>query len=150
MNQQGKTKEFFMHLGGAILVAILAIGILAYFGIFSSGKYITGSAVVNPPFYVDAWNVQADTGSGKAGIVLELKNNGKEDYNIESVSVSGCGSYSRAIPITKDSLLTISIDCGTSLVVDEIFKGDVMVVYRKIGSSIDLTSLGEIDEKITS
>ena len=69
--------EFLMTYGWAILAAVIAIGVLAYFGVFSPGKYVTGNAVVNPPFYINAHNARAST-----GVTLEIKNNGGEDYEI--------------------------------------------------------------------
>lgn len=151
MNRRGQAAmEFLMTYGWAILAAIIAIGVLAYFGVFSPGKYITGSAVVNPPFYVNAWNVQADTGAGSSGITMELKNNGGEDYEIQSISVAGCGTDSTATNITTGSAATVTVTCSSTLEEGKTFKGDVTIVYRKSGSTVDLTSTGTIAEKITA
>ena len=49
--------EFLMTYGWAILAAIIAIGVLAYFGVFSPGKLVGSSAVLNNPFYADSWLV---------------------------------------------------------------------------------------------
>ncbi len=74
MNKKGQAAmEFLMTYGWAILAAIIAIGVLAYFGVFSPGKYTSGSAVVTSPFYANAWNVKASS-----GVTLELKNNGEK------------------------------------------------------------------------
>ena len=76
MNRRGQAAmEFLMTYGWAILAAIIAIGVLAYFGVFSPGKYVAGTAVVSAPFYVNAWNVQANGGNGDSVVILELKNN---------------------------------------------------------------------------
>lgn len=156
MNRKGQAAvEFLMTYGWAILAAVIAIGVLAYFGVFSPGKYVTGSAIVNAPFYVNAWNVQADTGSGNSGIVMELRNNGGEDYNVYSVGVSGCGTYTSAIstgdPVSAGAIVNFEVPCAGALVEGETFKGDITISYRKgSGSTVDLTSTGTIAEKITA
>ncbi len=155
MERRGQAAmEFLMTYGWAILAAIIAIGVLAYFGVFSPGKYVTGSAVVNPPFYANAWNVQQDTDDAtagdQAGIVMELRNNGGEDYEIQSVTIAGCGTDSTASSIAASATATIQVPCTGALTAGQTFKGDVTIVYRKTGSSVDLTSTGTIAEKITA
>jgi uncharacterized protein (UPF0333 family) len=147
MTKKGQAAmEFLMTYGWAILAAVIAIGVLAYFGVFSPGKYVTGNAVVNPPFYVNAHNAKAST-----GITLEIKNNGGEDYAIQSITVSGCGTYNTltAIP-ASDPLKTITIVCDPVLIAGNSFKGDITINYRKTGSLVDLTSTGTIAEKVTA
>ncbi len=145
--------EFLMTYGWAILAAIIAIGVLAYFGVFSPDKYIGGSAVVNAPFYINAWNAQVDTGGGNSGIVLELRNNGGEDYDISSVTVVGGGDtcIAGASVIAAGALGTIDANCGVAaLALGDNFKGDITIVYQKESSSVDLTSTGTITETVTA
>src|SRR3989344_8062241 len=116
MDRKGQAAvEFLMTYGWAILAAVIAIGVLAYFGVFSPGKYVTGSAIVNAPFYVNAWNVQADTGGGVSGIIMELRNNGGEDYNVYSLGVSGCGTFTPGAPgyqlAAAGSVTSFTIPC---------------------------------------
>jgi len=136
--------EFLMTYGWAILAAVIAIGVLAYFGVFSPGKYVTGNAIVNPPFYVNAYNIKS------AGVTIEIKNNGGEYYDIQSVAVSNCGNYSTATPADADSLTPILVTCDTALTPGNNFKGDITITYRKTGSSTDLTSTGTVAGKVTA
>ena len=137
--------EFLMTYGWAILAAVIAIGVLSYFGVFSPGKYTTGTAVVTPPFYVNAWNAKAS-----AGVTLELKNNGAETYNIASVAVAGCGTYSTPTEVSAGSASTIIVTCSPVLIAGNNFKGDITIIYTKAGSLVELTSTGTIAEKITA
>jgi hypothetical protein len=134
--------EFLMTYGWAILAAVIAIGVLAYFGVFSPGKYVTGNAIVNPPFYVNAYNIKT------TGITIEVKNNGGEDYTIQSVIVSNCATYSTPTPIAADDLEAITVPC--TLVSGENFKGDITITYRKALSSVDLSSTGTVAGKVTA
>lgn len=146
MKKKGQAAmEFLMTYGWAILAAVIAIGVLAYFGVFSPGKYTTGTSIVTPPFYVNAWNAKAS-----AGVTLELKNNGGETYNITSVTVTNCGSNADSTIITTGSSSTLTIICSPVLTEGNNFKGDITIIYRKSGSGVDLTSTGTIAEKITA
>ena len=137
--------EFLMTYGWAILAAVIAIGVLAYFGVFSPGKYTTGTAVVTPPFYVNAWNAKAST-----GVTLELKNNGGVAYNISRVSIDNCGNYSTPVQVDTSSATTITVTCSPVLSAGDNFKGDITISYTKEDSSVELTSTGTIAEKITA
>jgi len=146
MQKKGQAAmEFLMTYGWAILAAVIAIGVLAYFGVFSPGKYVTGNAVVNPPFYVNAQNIKAS-----AGVTLELRDNGGEDYTIQSVVVSGCGTNSAATPIAAGETAAVTVVCVPALTAGDSFKGDITISYRKTGSSVDLTSTGTISNKVVA
>lgn len=152
MHKKGQAAmEFLMTYGWAILAAIIAIGVLAYFGVFSPGKYTTGSTVVNPPFYANSWNVQADVAGAGSGIVLELRNNGGEDFEIQSVDVAGCGTFSTPTTVATGALQAFTVDCGATVLVEgDSFKGDITITYLKSGSTVELTSTGTIAEKVTA
>jgi len=139
--------EFLMTYGWAILAAVIAIGVLAYFGVFSPGKYISGTAIVSAPFYIQAHNVKA------ASINLGIKNNGGEPYTLTNVSVEVVGKpacYNQTgLNALVDTTLDTNIPCVTGSVGDN-FKADITISYTKAGSTIPLTSTGTIAEKITA
>lgn len=138
--------EFLMTYGWAILAAVIAIGVLAYFGVFSPGKYISGTAIVSAPFYIQAHNVKA------TNIGLGIKNNGGEDYTITSVLVgAGCATTVAPGASVADSVKDVTVPCTTNPGnVGDNFKGDITIKYTKVGSTIELTSTGTIAEKITA
>jgi len=166
MQKKGKkgqaAMEFLMTYGWAIMAAVIAIGVLAYFGVFSPGKYTSGTAIVTTPFYANAWNVQEST-----GINLELKNNGGETYTVSDVTITNAavgGALSTCLPtgslgtIDAGSVMTATILCGVALggadadlTEGENFKGDITITYTKGGgSTVAITSTGTIAEKITA
>lgn len=143
MRQKGQAAmEFLMTYGWAILAAVIAIGVLAYFGVFSPGKYVSGSAVVNPPFYVNAYNIKA------TGVTLELKNSGGEDYNITSINVSSCGINNTVTLISADTSKAMLIPCSPTVGAN--LKGDITITYRKSGSTVDLISTGTVAGKVVA
>ncbi|MFA5060875.1 MAG: hypothetical protein WC494_00990 [Candidatus Pacearchaeota archaeon] len=153
MNRKGQAAmEFLMTYGWAILAAVIAIGVLAYFGVFSPGKYITGNAVVSTPFYIPAANAMASHGS-YGGVQLALKNNGGEDYEIHSVSISNCGTYTGspdAIGVDETITVTINCDSNNTLSEGDSIKGDITIIYQKEGIAVDLTSTGTISQKVVA
>ncbi len=59
--------EFLMTYGWAILVVLVAIGALAYFGVLNPSKFLPSSCVVTPGISCDDHRVRQD---GTASIVL--------------------------------------------------------------------------------
>ena len=88
-NKKGQAAmEFLMTYGWAILAAIVAIGVLAYFGVFSPGKLAGSSAIVNNPFYANSWQVLS------TAINLEMTNNGGDTLTVSKILVNGTGANS--------------------------------------------------------
>jgi uncharacterized protein (UPF0333 family) len=137
--------EFLMTYGWAILAAIIVIGVLAYFGVFSPGRYAPNACAVTAPFYCNAWNARAAT-----GVTIELKNNGGEAYTISSVDVTNCGTQAGSTPIAADATATITVACSPALTEGDSFKGDITITYTKSGSIVNLTSTGSISQKVTA
>ncbi len=160
MERKGQAAmEFLMTYGWAILAAIIAIGVLAYFGVFSPGKFITGAAVVNPPFYANAWNIQAahdDLTGNPSGITLELRNNGGEDYSVSAITVDGTDpsvdcTWTGPVSVPASESATFNIDCSPGVLTEgSTYKGDLTITYTKGDSLVVLTSTGTIAEKITA
>ena len=152
MDRKGQAAmEFLMTYGWAILAAIIAIGVLAYFGVFSPGKYTTGSTVVNPPFYAQGGVVQADN------VKVEVKNNGGEDYTISSFAVSptsgtsgSCTTNTTDTTITAGSSAVLGVDCTGTPAAGNNFKGDLTIKYTRTGSSLEIDSTGTIAQKVTA
>ena len=143
--------EFLMTYGWAILAAIVSIGALAYFGVFTSDSFATGPTVVSSPFYVNAWNVQKGIEPDGA-VNLELVNNAGEDYNIYSVNVTKCGVLTPGTPerMGPEKPKNFQVLCGaeSNLVVGKTFRGEITINYRRLGSSLDMFSKGSIADEI--
>jgi len=139
--------EFLMTYGWAILAAIIVIGVLAYFGVFSPGKYATSTGIVSAPLYLNAWNVK------ESSITLELRNNGAEDINIAGAKVENCGEETGLSNLVQAGDLTnpgITIDCSPTLTEGDAFRGDITITYTKTGSSVDLKSTGSLADKVVA
>ena len=75
-NKKGQAAmEFLMTYGWAILAAIIAIGVLAYFGVFSPGRLAGSIGIVNAPFVVDNFNIVDGTEANPDVINIEVTQN---------------------------------------------------------------------------
>lgn len=125
------------------LVLILAILVVFMAFVYANGQeYASNSCAVTAPFYCNAWNAKT------TGVTIELKNNGGETYNVTSVVITSCGTYSTLIAVATDAAVPITVTCSPVLTEGNTFKGDIIITYRKSGSTVDLTSTGSITQKV--
>ncbi|MFA4960060.1 MAG: hypothetical protein WC548_00145 [Candidatus Pacearchaeota archaeon] len=144
------TAEFLLAYGWVILAAIVTIGVLAYFGVFSPGKNMTGNAIIDSPFYIEEANAKESYGLN-GGVQLLIKNNGEENYNIQSVTISNCGIQKNLQhQIGLDDTMEIIIECDNEhpLLEGESIKGDISITYQKEEIGINLISTGKISKRI--
>lgn len=153
MERKGQAAmEFLMTYGWAILAAIIAIGVLAYFGVFSPGKFVAGAATMNAPFGVNAHNVLASSTTANFDMI---QNSGDTIQNVV-VDVTGTGSsagitctYSVVGDWNSGIQKSIPTLCsGGTLTAGQTFTGDVKVTYTKAGSTLTLQSTGTIRDSI--
>ncbi len=167
-NKRGQAAlEFLMTYGWAILAAIIVIGVLAYFGVFSPGKFVPEATVVNPPFYANAWNIDSDAANNGAtpplplGVIsIEVQNNGGEDLTVEGFRLTSMKCGTLACDVTNSSLATstvsiptgdsavLAVACPVKLVATDICKGEVTITYKKSSGTLQLTSSGTIAAKV--
>src|SRR3989344_7426549 len=104
--------EFLMTYGWAILAAVIVLGALSFFGIFNPGSFSPAAAVLNPPFYMNAWSVTP------SALIFDIKNTGSEIYHITEVRVSytegSCNSASD-YTVTSGNSVVVIIPCSLEL-----------------------------------
>jgi len=132
MEKRGQAAmEFLMTYGWAILAAVIAIGVLAYFGVFSPSRYVQEMCTISPPF---GCNDDTTIISAADGIDLVIMNGGGYDYNLTSVAITNCGSNGTAMEIQPGQDLTVEIVCDPVLIQDSQYRGAVTVTYHKVGT----------------
>ena len=120
--------EFLMTYGWAILVVLIAVGVLAYFGVFQMERFLpekcvvsTGSGMFCDDFSIDSnalvrLNVHNILNEGMTGITVTLTN-----------PAGGSCTNAVAVDIAADSTEVVSLAC--SPVLDPKVKGDLVIVY---------------------
>ena len=140
MQKRGQAAmEFLMTYGWAILAAIIAIAVLAYFGVFSPGKYMSNICTIAAPGSCDEYSITT------SGITLVIRNGLGDIMAVSSVNVTGCGSTASVTPTTSipdGGIGTATVPCAPVLTAGNKFKGDITITYKK-GTS------GTIDQKVT-
>ena len=161
--------EFLMTYGWAILAAIIAIGVLAYFGVFNPGRLAGSQGIINAPFNMDAFVIEdegaAATCNAAAGfdcIRMEITQNLGEtmtNANLALTVISKQGWDSTTTPITCTSDLgvldwvsgdSVTWTCAVAAAGTEAWgngvstSSDLTLTYRTSGSSLDQTATGSV------
>ena len=145
MEKKGQAAmEFLMTYGWAILAAVIVIGVLAYFGVFSPSKYVPTSCLLSAPFGCDKNQVAATAND----ITMVLRNGGGESLEVNSIAIAGCGTNSAGFTIADQGTQTVSVTCSPALTSASKFNGAVTVSYKPTGGVLNLTSSGSVTVKV--
>ena len=154
MERKGQAAmEFLMTYGWAILAAIVAIGVLAYFGVFSPGRYTSNLCTIAAPFSCEEYGIGAD-------LELVIRNGYGDALDGVNVTIDGCenGAGANLVMGNYDDVADGSIievnsgdgslvfDCAPDLT--NKFKGDITIQYIKDGGSIVQTASGSISGRV--
>jgi hypothetical protein len=162
MKRRGQAAmEFLMTYGWAILAAIIAIGVLAAFGVFSPNRLVGSSAALNAPLNADAFNIVSD-----AGVAADGACNGNDCISIDVIQSSGesitvtlasitltSGAIGTCTDVTglpggwsSGTPQTLNFDCGVTDAWNsgDTLSGDISITYTAGGSSLPQQSTGTI------
>ena len=148
--------EFLMTYGWAILVVLVSIGALAYFGVLSPEKFLPAKCILQSG--ITCLDHKA-TGSGiNPGVTLYLQNSLGYDIDQLIVGAGGCGSYNYAgaPPGTVGSTgATILVNSGQgtffipcTFTSTSKYSGQLNVSYRIIETTISHNNVGSIVTRI--
>lgn len=140
MRKAQAAMEFLMTYGWAILVVLIAIGALAYFGVLSPEKFLPEKCVISSGsgLWCDDFSIDSDTTvrlnlkniltDGMTGITVTLANSG-----------GGTGSCTNAVgvDIATDSTGVVTLTCNP--VLSEKVKADLSISYT-VGTFAKTTS----------
>ena len=135
--------EFLMTYGWAILAAIIAIGVLAYFGVFSPGNYMSNIVTVNQPF-----GTTQELAITTDSISFVLRNGGGSSADIANITVAGCGSNLTTMTINDGASKLITVPCSPVLLSDDKFKGGITIVYAIGEKVMNVTSTGSVSGRV--
>ena len=133
MEKRGQAAlEFLMTYGWAILVVLVAIGALAYFGVLRPERLLPEKCIVatGSGLYCD------DYSANTTGLNLRLKNIQADALTITNVAVTAtgetCVANTTSTTIQPESTADIAIPCSTFTSGDKV-KGEVSISYSKVG-----------------
>jgi len=149
--------EFLMTYGWALLVVLVAIGALAFFGVLNPGQFLPDTCTMPPG--ISCLESQA---TGSNSVVTLVVQNGFGDnmdnvvwgLNITNVGTpincaEGTGGSS---PLVSGTSNTIAFDCslvgGSGLSAGSNIKGDVYIEYSLAGSTLTHNKQGSVALKV--
>jgi len=140
-NKGQAATEFLMTYGWALLVVLIAISTLAYFGVLSPGRFLPEKCTVDPGFACLDWSVN----SGANATQIVLKNSAGEDLTGVNVTLSGCDTFERGAWNNGDEFIA-TFTC-TGLTAGQSVNMDINYTYAK-ASGLTHLGTGELISKV--
>ena len=140
--------EFIMTYGWAILVVLVAVGALAYFGVLSPDRFLPSKCVLQSGLACLEHRVDGDGGLGGGyAIQVRVQNSLGQDLDTVVGHAAGCTNTATGT-IANGGEITWTFDCGTTPLAGAKFSGGFNVTYEIVGSNIAHTNVGEITARV--
>ena len=133
--------EFLMTYGWVIMVVLVAIGALAYFGVLSPDKFVPRRCSLEPGIGCRDFKVQEDA------VTLVLRNGQGEDITVTSIKVGSCtGTTTGSLKNGEEATFRVR-ECNN--VANGKFKEDVNITYTS-ESGLTHKKKGNLVDKVES
>ena len=140
--------EFVMTYGWAILVVLVAIGALAYFGVLSPANFLPNRCTLSAGISCDDHLVQGGAGPGGVGVVTaRLTNSLGRDLDTVVVKAGSCGNSGAGVVMANGASTTFTINCAASLLGSK-YSGQLNVSYTVTDTSISHNNVGQLITRI--
>lgn len=143
--------EFLMTYGWAILVVLVAIGALAYFGVLSPSQFLPEKCTISTGSGLFCKDHQADSDASQR-ITLKIQNILTETVTIaigdakvvftKGASTITCTNTAAFSP-TADGEVDLLLPCNTDFEVGDKIKGDITITYTPTGG-LKKTTTGQL------
>ena len=130
--------EFMMTYGWAILVVLVAIGALAYFGVLSPEKFLPDKCTLQ------AGIACIDKKATPTSVTVRITNS--LGYDIESIVVKAgeCGTSNSPPTLTNGGSATYTINCVSALTSGSKYNAHLNVSYTVTETQISHNNIGQI------
>ena len=148
--------EFLMTYGWAILVVLIAIGALVYFGVLSPERFVQDNCTLTPPLSCSQLGDFVATASAASNVKFQVQNGAGSTLNIASASlIETDGNICTRVDITssigdggKSEFVFTCNDISAQTPKGTKFKGDISITYSLTGGTYNQTSTGKIALRI--
>ncbi len=132
--------EFLMTYGWAILVVLIAIGALAYFGVLSPEKFLPEKCIISTGsgLFCQEFSVTAGT-----GVTLRIKNILTDSVTVTSVSTDTPSCTNVGGTIAADGYTDFPLAC-TGIASGDKIKAKITVEYSVGTAGLAKTTTGQI------
>ena len=144
--------EFLMTYGWAILVVLIAIGALVYFGVISPERFVQDSCTLTPPLSCSQLGDFQAVVAAASNVKFQVQNGAGSSLNIAGVTVTEtdgetCTRVDAVSSIgdgAKAELVFTCNDINAQTPIGTKFKGDVSITYSLSGGAYNQTSTGKV------
>ncbi len=152
-NKKGQAAmEFLMTYGWAILVVLIAIGALVYFGVLSPERFVQDSCTLTPPFSCSQLGDFVALGAATSNVKFQVQNGAGSTVTIQGVTLTPsdgttCSRVDVVSSITDGGKSEFVFTCGglnAQTPKGTKIKGDISMTYSLAGGSYNQTSSGKI------
>ena len=140
--------EYLVTYGWAILVVLVAIAGLAYFGVFSSDKFVPSRCILPPGISCMDFKVENDASTGNGKITLRVQNNLGEDIAINNVAAADCGTLTTSTPLLNGEATTLYVDCANPISTSK-YNEQINITYASMFSGITHTLKGDLTSPVS-
>lgn len=148
--------EFLMTYGWAILVVLIALGALVYFGVISPERFVQDNCTLTPPLSCSELGDYAAYNLAASNVVFRVNNGAGNtitvvDADVEETDGDACTRTDAVATIGDGSEEEFTFTCNDLSAATEEgtrFKGDITVIYTISGGAYDQTSTGQIVARV--
>ncbi|MBI2559224.1 hypothetical protein HYW20_07930 [Candidatus Woesearchaeota archaeon] len=133
--------EFLMTYGWAILVVLVAVGALAYFGVLSPDKFLPAKCTLQSGIAC------LDHRATSATIQVVIQNSLGYDLSAITAKAENCGTSSSPATLTNGQKGTYTITCSAALTGSK-YNGQFNVSYTITDTGLPHTNVGQITTRI--
>jgi len=143
--------EFLMTYGWAILVVLVAVGALAYFGVLNPGRFLPSSCTIGPGLACGEFKATT------SNVVIYVRNGlGKSInvtfYNLTAVGTPTCNANitgaSNSVIIADGAEDDFTFSCSNMGIVGDRFKATQTITYTATGEALSHTMTGDLTTKV--
>lgn len=134
--------EFLMTYGWAILVVLVAVGALAYFGVLSPDKFLPAKCTLQSGIACVDHKVTSTT------VTVRITNSVGYDLSAITVKAGGCGTDSSTPTLANGNSATYTITCGSALTSGSKYNAQLNVTYTITDTGISHNNQGQITTRV--
>ena len=134
--------EFIMTYGWAILVVLVAIGALAYFGVLSPDRFLPNKCTLQSGIAC------VDHKATSAAVDARITNSLGYDLSSITVAAGSCGTSSSPATLSNGQSATYSITCTPALTVGSKYNAQFNITYTVTETGISHKNQGQITTRV--
>ena len=146
-NRSQAALEFLMTYGWAILVVLVAVGALAYFGVLSPDKFLPARCTLQAGIACLDHKVDNGGVGGVGRVQVVLQNSLGYDISSITLKAGGCGTQTASDLANGAKSPTITITCATILTGSK-YNAQLNLSYTTTDTGIAHNNVGQITTRI--